>query len=194
MVKVSCLCSVDVLLKLGKVRFEVRFRRDTLVDGVIDLGREALGEFTLDAGTLEGAGQGQPVGHHPSIVTEPCLAALSSAHLDDLGIRQTNRRLLDLPLGDKLIEPFYIAADGCVVVESFTTQRDVNAPSTLGLQTNATLLFMLAKVLAAMPAAQACPRITIGHEVECIPEHSPEPPPPPRAPVGQQRDETPTRS
>ena len=78
MVKVSCLCSVDVLLKLGKVRFEVRFRRDTLVDGVLDLGREALGEFTLDAGTLEGAGQGQPVGHPPSI-TKPCLAALSSA-------------------------------------------------------------------------------------------------------------------
>src|SRR6516164_5422739 len=75
---------------------------------------------------------------------------VAEGHLDDLGIRQTKRRLLDLPLGDKLIEPFYIAADGCVVVESFTTQRDVNAPSTLGLQTSATLLFMLAKLLAAI--------------------------------------------
>ena len=56
MVKVSCLCRVDVLLKLSKVRFQVRFRRDTLVDGVIDLDREALGEFTLNARTLEGAG------------------------------------------------------------------------------------------------------------------------------------------
>ena len=54
---VSCLCRVDVLLKLGKVRFQVRFRRDSLVNGVINLGREALGEFALDAGTLEGAGQ-----------------------------------------------------------------------------------------------------------------------------------------
>ena len=55
MVNVSCLRRVNVLLKLGKVRF----RRDTLVDGVIDLGREALCEFALDARTLEGAGQAQ---------------------------------------------------------------------------------------------------------------------------------------
>ena len=63
MLKVSFLCRVDVLLKLSKVRFQVRFRRDTLVDGVIDLDREALGEFTLNARTLERAGQGQAVGH-----------------------------------------------------------------------------------------------------------------------------------
>jgi hypothetical protein len=49
--------------KISPHRGDIGLRCDVVVDGVVNLGGDALGRLALHAGALKRARQGQPVGH-----------------------------------------------------------------------------------------------------------------------------------